>query len=80
MKPPRNIVGPVVRSLREKKGLTQAELCAKLNLLGWDVARGTLAKIEVQIRWVSDFELLHLAAALGVPPGELLAAASKPSA
>jgi len=66
MSPPRNIVGPVVRQLREKAGLTQQELVAKLNLLGWDISRETLAKIESQIRCIADFELQHFADALGV--------------
>ena len=72
MKKPRNIVGPVVRELREKQGLTQPELAAKLNLAGWDVSRETLAKIESQIRWVADFEILKLAEAIGVEGPELL--------
>ncbi|HTI69881.1 MAG TPA: helix-turn-helix transcriptional regulator [Candidatus Limnocylindria bacterium] len=72
MKTPRNIVGPVIRTLREKQGLTQPMLVAKLNLAGWDISRETFAKIESQIRWVADFELLWLAAALEVEPGELL--------
>ncbi len=63
---PRNIVGPQVRKLREKQGLTQPMLVAKLNLLGWDISRETLAKIESQIRWVADFELVCLAEALGL--------------
>ena len=66
MTKPRNIVGPLVRELREKQGLTQAELAAKLNLAGWDLSRETLAKIESQIRWVADFELLYLAEGLGI--------------
>ncbi len=72
MKKPRNIVGPVVRHLREKKGLTQADLAAKLNLAGWDISRETLAKIESRIRWVSDFEVLLLAASLEITGSELL--------
>jgi transcriptional regulator with XRE-family HTH domain len=72
MKPPRNIVGPLVRELREKQGLTQPQLVAKLNVLGWDVSRETLAKIEAQIRWVADFEIVKLAAAVGMDASELL--------
>lgn len=72
MNPPRNLVGPVVRQLREKRGLTQPMLVARLNLAGWDLSRETFAKIEAQIRWVADFELLWLAAALEIEPGELL--------
>lgn len=66
MSPPRNIVGPVVRQLREKANLTQQQLVAKLNLLGWDISRETLAKIESQIRCIADFELQHFADALDV--------------
>lgn len=77
MNNPRNIVGPVVRQLRKEKGLTQAELCAKLNLLGWDIGRDTLAKLEIQVRWVADFELLKLAKALNVNAAQLLHDAGK---
>ena len=72
MQPPRNIVGPVVRRMREKQGLTQAQLAAKLNLTGWDLSRDTLAKIEAQIRCVSDFEIPILAVSLSLDPFELL--------
>lgn len=65
MKPPRNIVGPVVREMRERQALTQAELVAKLNLTGWDVSRDIIARIEGQIRWVADFEIVKLAEGLG---------------
>ena len=77
MTAPRNVVGPVVSQIRKEKGLTQAELCAKLNLLGWDISRDTLAKLETQVRWVADFELLKLAEALQVEPGHLLRQAAK---
>jgi transcriptional regulator with XRE-family HTH domain len=77
---PRNIVGPVVRQIRKEKGLTQAELCAKLNLLGWDIGRDTLAKLETQVRWVADFEILKLAEALQVEGTFILRRASKPAA
>jgi hypothetical protein len=35
------------------------------------LSRETLAKIETQLRWVSDFELLCLAKALRVTPDDL---------
>jgi len=77
MKQKKNIVGPVVRELREKSGLTQPQLAAKLNVLGWDISRETLAKIESQFRWVADFEILKLAGALGLEGPELLSRAVK---
>jgi transcriptional regulator with XRE-family HTH domain len=72
MAQPRNIVGPQIKALREKRGLTQPMLAAKCHLLGWDLSRETLAKIEARIRWVADCELLCLAQSLGVSPEVLL--------
>ena len=72
VKLPRNIVGPVIRELREKQGLTQSAFVAKLNLLGWDVSRDIIARIEGQVRWVADFEIVKLAAGLGMEYTELL--------
>jgi transcriptional regulator with XRE-family HTH domain len=69
---PRNIVGPQIRQLREKRGLTQPMLVAKCNLMGWDISRETLAKIEAQIRWVADAEVVFLARVLGVQIESLL--------
>ncbi len=40
--------------------------------LGWDISRDTLAKVESQMRWLSDFELAFLAEALAVPLDLLL--------
>jgi transcriptional regulator with XRE-family HTH domain len=77
MKRPRNIVGPILRELREKKGFTQAQFVAKLNLQGWDLSRDTYAKIESQIRWVADFEILKLAEGIGIDAPELLRRAAK---
>lgn len=67
-----NIVGPVIRELRDKRKMSQAQLVVKLNLMGWDLSRGTLAKIEAQIRCVADYEIPALAAGVGVEPSELL--------
>ena len=65
-KPPRNIVGPQVRQLRYRGELSQPELAAKCQRLGWDIGRDTIAKIEGRSRWVGDEELVHLARSLGV--------------
>ena len=65
-------MGPLVRELREKQALTQAELAVKLNVLGWDVSRDIIARIEGQVRWVADFEIVKLAAGLKIEAPELL--------
>jgi transcriptional regulator with XRE-family HTH domain len=63
---PLNLVGPQVRKLRDQKNWTQDLLAQKLQLTGWDVSRTSLAKLEAQLRWVSDVQILFLARVLGV--------------
>ena len=65
-KTPRNLIGPQVRQLRYRGELSQPELAAKCQRLGWDIGRDTIAKIEGRSRWVGDEELVHLARSLGV--------------
>ena len=55
-----------MRTIREKSGMTQTELAAKCNLLGFDVSRESISQIERQIRGVSDIEMILLARALRV--------------
>ena len=62
-----NIVGPVIRKIRYQREMTQAMLTARCSRVGWDVSENTIAKIEAQIRCVTDSEIVLLAKALGVP-------------
>ena len=61
-----NVIGPQVRQLREQQQLTQEALAAKCNLAGWNISRGTLAKIEAKVRRVTDDEVVLLASVLKV--------------
>lgn len=63
---PRNVVGPQVRKLRRQQQLTQPALAARCQVLGYDLSRESLSKIEARLRSVSDAELLMLAEALKV--------------
>jgi transcriptional regulator with XRE-family HTH domain len=65
IRPGGNIVGPQVRRLRNSQGLSQPELAAKCQRMGWDVGRDIIARIESQVRLVTDSEILFLAKALG---------------
>ena len=62
-----NVVGPQVRQLRETHNMTQEDLTARCNIVGFNISRGTLAKIESQVRQVTDKEAALLAKALKVP-------------
>jgi transcriptional regulator with XRE-family HTH domain len=72
MQNPRNMIGPELRRLRNSRGLSQPQFAALLQRRGWDISRDTLAKIEDQRRWVSDFEAAFLADVLKVPLMQLL--------
>ena len=54
------IVGNNVRKLREKAGLTQEQLSARLQVSGCDITRSAVAKIEVGQRhlYVDEIKLL----------------------
>jgi transcriptional regulator with XRE-family HTH domain len=65
-KRPKNVVGPQVRKLRDRGGLTQEMFAARCSILGLELTRATLSKIEAQIRCVTDYELMILAQALKV--------------
>jgi transcriptional regulator with XRE-family HTH domain len=66
-----NIVGKNVRAIRETKGWTQEQLVAKCNLIDWQISRSTLAKIESNVRRVTDIEVQKLSLALNMPITEL---------
>ena len=77
MQNPRNMVGPQVRRLRNERSLSQPALAELLQRGGWDISRDTIAKIEDQRRWVSDFEVAFIAEMLKVSISELYAARSR---
>lgn len=70
--PRKNIIGPIVRRLRNAQALSQEGLAAKCQLIGWDITREGIAKIEGQVRHVDDIEVVHLCRALRVKSDLLL--------
>jgi transcriptional regulator with XRE-family HTH domain len=73
----RNILGPILRRLREERGLTQLRVTALLQLDGWDVSRQVLSFVEDGSRILSDKELFAILRALGHEPEVLKCAFSK---
>jgi len=63
-----NIVGPNIKAARlaRKPPVTQQALAARLQVLGWDIDRFGVSKIERGVRRVTDEELLFLVKALGI--------------
>jgi transcriptional regulator with XRE-family HTH domain len=71
-RPVRNLIAAALRFERETKGLSQEQLAAHLQRLGWDVGRTTITKIELSERCVTDFELVVIADALGITVEKLV--------
>ena len=60
-----NISGAKVRAAREKAGLSQEQLAAKIQLAGLSITQKAISRIESGDRVVADYELQYLADALG---------------
>lgn len=67
-----NICGRKVAQLRRGMGKSQRELADRLQLLGLDVDKNAVQRIEAGKRFVTDIELLYLSQALNVTVHELL--------
>ncbi|MGB8648214.1 MAG: hypothetical protein WCF84_23455 [Anaerolineae bacterium] len=69
-----NVVGPNVQKARlsKKPKISQEQLAAKLQTLGWDIDRFGVSKIERCAHQVTDKQLLLLAKALSISPAQLL--------
>lgn len=63
-----NICGERVRLARERYGLSQEELAAKIQLNGHSLTQKAISRIEMGLRVVPDFEIPLLASALNVDP------------
>ena len=67
----RNIVGSLIKEYREKKHYSKMELSRKLELLGIELDRFELYKIENNKKSVKDFELIALCIVLDIDFNDL---------
>ena len=68
----KNICGARVKKARKNLNISQATLAARLQVLGVNIARDSVSRIEIGTRFVADYELLALSKILGVSSGYLL--------
>ncbi|MBQ3016687.1 MAG: helix-turn-helix transcriptional regulator [Clostridia bacterium] len=64
-------IGSNIRSLRERAGLTQEQVAAKLQINGCDITRSAVAKIEVGQRHLYPDEIILLKNILSVTYDEI---------
>ena len=73
----RNLIGVRVEEVRKKKNMKQKELLAQLQVRGVDMNASGLSKLEGQIRYVTDIELVALSEILEVSVDYLLGIGSR---
>lgn len=73
-----NACGERVRIAREKAGLSQEALAARIQLRGHSLTQKAISRIETGIRVVPDYEIPLLAGALEVDPLWLLCISDTP--
>jgi transcriptional regulator with XRE-family HTH domain len=66
-----NVIGQNVAKFRYQRGWTQDELVGKLQLLGCDMTRDIIAKIETQRCVVTDKQIEFFGEIFGVKEGSL---------
>ena len=67
-----NLCGKNVADLRKRMNISQRELADKLQLLGLDVDKNAIQRIEAGKRFVTDIEIVFLSNALHVTVNDLL--------
>lgn len=67
-----NICGKQVTQYRKQLGKSQRELADALQLLGLDVDKNAIQRIEAGKRFVTDIEIVYLCRALKISVTELL--------
>ena len=67
-----NLCGITVSQYRKAKDLSQRELADRLQLLGLDIDKNAVQRIESGQRFVTDIELVYLSKALDLSYSDLL--------
>lgn len=67
-----NVIGSVIREYRENQNLSQSDLSAKLTLLGIDIPKNSVQRLECGNRIIKDFELAGISKVLNISTDVLL--------
>ena len=69
-----NIIGKKIKEIRKEKKITQEDLCARMQVMGYKISRSDISKLENGKKFISDFEVYGFAKALKVSILELFPA------
>lgn len=70
-RPLHNLIGPFVARLRSKRGWTQDQLVARLQVAGFDITRDVLVNIELRRTAARDLHAIGFARVFKIPIGDL---------
>lgn len=57
----KNLIGPQLKALRARDDISQRDLAVQLQLLGLNVEKNVITRIETNKRYVNDFEIRIIA-------------------
>lgn len=66
-----NITGKNIKKIRKEKKITQEDLCARMQVMGYQISRSDISKLENGKKFIADFEVVGFAKALKVSILEL---------
>ena len=61
-----NIAGKNIKKIRKEKKITQEDLCARMQVMGFKLSRSDISKLENGKKFITDTEVLGFSKALKV--------------
>ncbi len=61
-----NICGKNIKKIRKEQKVTQDELCARMQVMGYQISRSDISKLENGKKFITDFEIVGFSKALKV--------------
>ena len=55
-----------IKNIRIKSNITQEDLCARMQVLGYQISRSDISKLETGKRYISDYEVAGFAKVLKI--------------
>lgn len=61
-----NVIGQNIKNIRKASKITQEDLCARMQIMGYQISRSDISKLENGKKMITDFEIIGFIKALKV--------------
>ena len=61
-----NVIGKNIKEIRKANNITQEDLCARMQVEGFQISRSDISKLENRKKLIADFEIVGFAKCLKV--------------